>query len=326
MAYGHAQMVLYRPFLHHILKPRSEGNIQIRSYACASACIKAAMQVIWLAEELDARGLIHEAYWFTPYIASFAVITLYLFVLTSSKDPTWQETRDTADRGRAIVLKMSRTNPMAEWCMSSLALSPFTHVEHAEDFFPPTASSGTMDATAAREQHGGSSSRPLAHGSANIALQSHLSLHHHPAFYSDHSMAAEPLPLHPGEIPPHHELPQDQHQHLRQLHAQGSGDSLEMSLSAMPYVPLSPFAMAEGTSYFDVQNPALAAHEAGTPYGIGHGHGLRSPGWHSTSGGLSAGLMNWTPGERQLGDGSGEGQPGQGPGPESYFAEGAGKG
>ncbi|KAF2761961.1 hypothetical protein EJ05DRAFT_190961 [Pseudovirgaria hyperparasitica] len=135
MAYGHVQMVLYRPFLHHILKPRSEGNIQLRSYACASACIKAAMQIVWLAEELDSRGLIHEAYWFTSYITSFAVTTLYLFITTARDDPTREETRHTAERGRAIVYKLAKSNPMADWCLSSLNASPF--LQDQEFYFNP---------------------------------------------------------------------------------------------------------------------------------------------------------------------------------------------
>ncbi|KAF4611356.1 hypothetical protein G7Y89_g15657 [Cudoniella acicularis] len=60
LAYAHVQMVLYTPFVHHIARIRTQSKEDVpemRSFACASACIKAAMQIVWIVAELDNRGL-----------------------------------------------------------------------------------------------------------------------------------------------------------------------------------------------------------------------------------------------------------------------------
>lgn len=75
-------MVLYRPFLHHALKNmRSSSKISIKAYACGSACINAAMQVVWLAETLETHNLFNEAHWFTTLIISFTVSQMPTTVL-----------------------------------------------------------------------------------------------------------------------------------------------------------------------------------------------------------------------------------------------------
>ncbi|KAF1809717.1 hypothetical protein P152DRAFT_476138 [Eremomyces bilateralis CBS 781.70] len=106
LAYAHVQMVLYRPFLHHISKSRNDPNFDLRAFACASACTKAAMQAIWLVQALEDRKLLVGCYWFTVYITFFAVACLLMFVLTNGHDPSAKDTFDFAERGRNILVKM----------------------------------------------------------------------------------------------------------------------------------------------------------------------------------------------------------------------------
>lgn len=93
-------MVLYRPSLHHVVRKDSRVPIELRSYACASACVKAAMQVIWLIEQLDDRGLLAGPYWPTVYMNFFASLSLLVFALGKSNDPTASEALRSAKKGQ----------------------------------------------------------------------------------------------------------------------------------------------------------------------------------------------------------------------------------
>jgi hypothetical protein len=51
-AYAHAQMMLYRPFLHYVSSRQSSSSqvrVDQRSYACAAACISVARNIIHLS-------------------------------------------------------------------------------------------------------------------------------------------------------------------------------------------------------------------------------------------------------------------------------------
>lgn len=114
-------MVLYRPFLHHASKSlRPYREIRYRAYACGSACVKAAMQVVWLAEALEQRGLFNEAIWFTTLIVSFAATSLMLFVLSNEGDPTIQETADAAERVKNLLAKHADRSVSARRCSQFL--------------------------------------------------------------------------------------------------------------------------------------------------------------------------------------------------------------
>ncbi|KAL1306511.1 hypothetical protein AAFC00_005205 [Neodothiora populina] len=106
MAYAHVQMVLYRPFLHHaakIIRPARE--VRYKSYACGSACVKAAMQVAWLAEALEVRGLFNEACWFVALGVSFAATILMLFVLSNEGNDTIKAEAEAAEKLKNLLMR-----------------------------------------------------------------------------------------------------------------------------------------------------------------------------------------------------------------------------
>lgn len=99
-------MVLYRPFLHHAAKDlRPYREIRYKAYACGSACVKAAMQVVWLAEALEERGLFNEAHWFVALIVSFAATILMLYVLSNEGDESIQQEADAAERMKDLLAR-----------------------------------------------------------------------------------------------------------------------------------------------------------------------------------------------------------------------------
>ncbi|KAK5020188.1 Gypsy retrotransposon integrase-like protein 1, partial [Cryomyces antarcticus] len=120
LAYGHVQMILYRPFLHHVVRDVPGSVFHFRSYACGSACVKAAMQVIWIAEALDVRGFLSEAYWFTVLILSAATTSLLVFILGNKGDPTIKETVQAVTRAKNILARLAARSPTARRCLASL--------------------------------------------------------------------------------------------------------------------------------------------------------------------------------------------------------------
>jgi hypothetical protein len=45
--YALTEMVLYRPFLHHLHRSRQDPDFSIFGFTCASRCVGAAMQAVW---------------------------------------------------------------------------------------------------------------------------------------------------------------------------------------------------------------------------------------------------------------------------------------
>ena len=123
LAYAHVQMVLYRPFIHHIIRAESKDVPEMRAFACASACIKAAMQIVWIVGELSNRGLLVSAYWFTVFITFFAVMALCMFIIGNPDDPTVEETVAAAEKGRKILTGLAQESVSAGRCLVSLAVS-----------------------------------------------------------------------------------------------------------------------------------------------------------------------------------------------------------
>ncbi|KAE8444750.1 hypothetical protein EG329_014310 [Mollisiaceae sp. DMI_Dod_QoI] len=120
LAYAHVQMVLYRPFILHVIRTTPSDPPEMRSFACASACIKAAMQIVWLVEELETRGLLISAYWFTVYITFFAVMALCMFIISNPDDPTVDDALGAAEKGRRILTRLATNSVPAEKCVASL--------------------------------------------------------------------------------------------------------------------------------------------------------------------------------------------------------------
>jgi len=94
----------------------------MKSYSCASACVKAAMQIVWLVDEMDKRGLLIGVYWFTVYIMFFAIMSLCMFILGNANDPTTKEVMKAALKGREILVGLAAESASAARCVASLGV------------------------------------------------------------------------------------------------------------------------------------------------------------------------------------------------------------
>lgn len=121
MYYAHVQMVLYRPFLHHALKDvRRSSRVSMKAYACGSACIKAAMQVVWLAERMEAHNLFNAAHWFVALIVAFTAACLVLFVTSNRGDPTVDDIADAVRRIKNLCARHAQYNTSMRRCLAFL--------------------------------------------------------------------------------------------------------------------------------------------------------------------------------------------------------------
>ena len=125
MAYGHAQLLLYRPFLHYVSQPSKITTVDQRAFACASACISVSRNIIHITTEMKKRGLLTGAYWFSMYTTFFAIISILYFVLENPDSPTSHELFKDAVEGKEVLAYFAKRSLAADRCTATLNVSIF---------------------------------------------------------------------------------------------------------------------------------------------------------------------------------------------------------
>lgn len=114
-------MVLYRPFLHHALKhTQGADRPTIKAYACGSACIKAAMQVVWLVERMEANEVFNASHWFLTLIVAYAAACLVLFAIGAGDAPTTPEAQDAIMRLQGLCSRHGESSNSMNQCLTFL--------------------------------------------------------------------------------------------------------------------------------------------------------------------------------------------------------------
>lgn len=124
MAFAHAQLLLYRPFLHYVSQShRSQPSVDQRAFACASACISVSRNIIHITAEMKRRGLLIGAYWFSMYTTFFAIISLLYFVLENPESSTSHELFRDALEGKQLLDYFAKRSLAADRCSETLKVS-----------------------------------------------------------------------------------------------------------------------------------------------------------------------------------------------------------
>ncbi|KAF2032377.1 hypothetical protein EK21DRAFT_60926 [Setomelanomma holmii] len=105
MAFGHAQLLLYRPFLHYVSLANKEKNVDQRAFACASACVSVSRNIIHISTEMRKKGVLAGAYWFSMYTTFFAIVSILYFVLENPTSPTSFELLRDAVEGKESMFE-----------------------------------------------------------------------------------------------------------------------------------------------------------------------------------------------------------------------------
>lgn len=103
-----AQITLYRPFLHHLGRERSDERFNTTGYEYGSKCVQAASQSIWLVESFKTYGIFHEAIWFNTYALAFSATILCYFVICSKRCGFYDESVDESIKAATWAWDMLR--------------------------------------------------------------------------------------------------------------------------------------------------------------------------------------------------------------------------
>lgn len=122
MAYAHAQMVLYRPFLHYVSQTCKSNIVDKRAYACAAACVSVSRNIIHITTEMKKRGLLIGAYWFTMYTTFFAILSLVYFVLENPDTAASQDVLRDINEGKETLQQLAKRSMAADRCTATLVV------------------------------------------------------------------------------------------------------------------------------------------------------------------------------------------------------------
>lgn len=124
MAFAHAQLLLYRPFLHYVSQSnRDKSSVDQRAFACASACVSVSRNIIHIMAEMKRQDILIGAYWFSMYTTFFAIMTLLYFVLEHPDSPTSHELFKDALEGKQLLDDFAKRSLAADRCSATLKVS-----------------------------------------------------------------------------------------------------------------------------------------------------------------------------------------------------------
>src|ERR1700761_3641621 len=122
MAYAHAQMMLYRPFLHYVSQTKESQKVDKRSYACAATCVSVSRNIVHIAVEMKKRGLLTGAYWFSMYTTFFAILSLVFYALENPDNEASQDVLRVAKEGKDTLQSLIKRSMAADRCSATLAV------------------------------------------------------------------------------------------------------------------------------------------------------------------------------------------------------------
>lgn len=114
VAYCYVQIVLYRPFIHYC-SPRfgiHTGDERPKLYA--RKCINVARRVMYLANDLVAKNMLHGAYWYSIYTIFFSVASLVYYVHENAMDGDTYGIRLDAEMGKNALKKFKESSQSAQ--------------------------------------------------------------------------------------------------------------------------------------------------------------------------------------------------------------------
>lgn len=115
-----AQIILYRPYLHHLSRATFNKEFNAVGYEYGSKCIQAAMQAVWLVEAFQSRNILHEAIYLISYSLSYSSAILIMFVMTSPHRATISESTIAAWKAKTLMEWLGQYSASAQRCSAAL--------------------------------------------------------------------------------------------------------------------------------------------------------------------------------------------------------------
>ena len=119
--------MLYCPFLHHVTKPWEQRSPSANT--AASTCVKAAIETIHIAESMEARGILYEAYAFTIDVIAMAATSLLVVELMPPGDALADHAKRNSWKAYALLETLALRSCAAARYLDSLLVSTiFSHL------------------------------------------------------------------------------------------------------------------------------------------------------------------------------------------------------
>ncbi|KAK5125333.1 hypothetical protein LTR85_000442 [Meristemomyces frigidus] len=120
LSYAHAQVMLYRPFLHFVAMEKRSKPVDQRAYACAASYVNVSRNIIHITTQMKQRGLLNGAFWFVMYTSFFAILSLVYFAAENPDNPTMQAVMKDALEGRQTLASLATRSMAADRCTATL--------------------------------------------------------------------------------------------------------------------------------------------------------------------------------------------------------------
>lgn len=124
MWHSMAQIVLYRPFLHHLARTPGTREFNLRGYECGSTCVRAAMQAILVVEAFRTHNILHEGYYLIVYILTAAASILSFFIVWATQRTTVEESKTALARAKELLAVLATHSTPARRCLAVLSALP----------------------------------------------------------------------------------------------------------------------------------------------------------------------------------------------------------
>ena len=120
MSYAHAQVMLYRPFLHFTAMDKRNASVDKRAYACAASFVNVSRNIIHITIQMKQKGLLNGAYWFVMYTAFFSVLALVYYAAENPDNNTSEAVMKDAIDGKDILAALAKRSLAADRCSATL--------------------------------------------------------------------------------------------------------------------------------------------------------------------------------------------------------------
>jgi hypothetical protein len=120
LAYAHAQVLLYRPFLHFTAAEKRSKPIDQRAYACAASYVNVSRNIIHITSQMKHKGLLNGSFWFTMYTTFFSILSLVYFAAENPDNPTTEAVLKDAYEGKEILASLATRSMAADRCTATL--------------------------------------------------------------------------------------------------------------------------------------------------------------------------------------------------------------
>lgn len=120
LAYAHAQVLLYRPFLHFTAAEKRSKPVDQRAYACAASYVNVSRNIVHITTQMKHKGLLNGSFWFTMYTTFFSILSLVYFAAENPDNPTTEAVLKDAYEGKEILASLAARSMAADRCTATL--------------------------------------------------------------------------------------------------------------------------------------------------------------------------------------------------------------